>query len=117
MIVRTWRCQALADRADAYHAYLTGTVFRSLDDIDGHRGAYLLRRDLDGESAGQVEFQAITFWDSVEAIKQYAGEEIGVAVVKPEAKAMLSDFDRFVHHYTLIHDTVRDGGGSLHPPL
>jgi heme-degrading monooxygenase HmoA len=102
MIVRTWRCQATAEQADAYAKYLTGTVFASVERLAGHRGAYLLRREVEG----QVEFLAVTFWDSVEAIKEYAGETIDTAVVKPEAQAMLSAFDSFVHHYALVHDTV-----------
>jgi heme-degrading monooxygenase HmoA len=106
MIVRTWRCQSPAAQADAYYAYLTGTVFASVEKIAGHRGAYLLRREV----ADQVEFVAITFWDSVEAIKEYAGETIDTAVVKPEAQAMLSDFDTFVRHYTIAHNTVGQKG-------
>jgi hypothetical protein len=89
MIVRTWKCQALAAQADAYHAYLIGTVFASLQPIQGHRGAYLLKREV-GE---RIEFEVISFWDTTEAIKQYAG-------------AMLAQFDEFVDHYTLAHDTV-----------
>jgi heme-degrading monooxygenase HmoA len=106
MIVRTWRCQATAARADAYAEYLTGTVFASLETIAGHRGGYLLRREVED----QVEFLAVTFWNSVEAIKEYAGETIDTAVVKPEARAMLSAFDPFVHHYAIVHDTVGQKG-------
>ena len=102
MIVRTWKCQALAAHADAYQAYLLGTVFASLQPIQGHRGAYLLKR----EAGDRIEFEVISFWDTTDAIKEYAGEEIGRAMVKPEARAMLAQFDEFVHHYTLAHDTV-----------
>jgi heme-degrading monooxygenase HmoA len=106
MIVRTWRCQATAEQADAYARYLTGTVFASVERIAGHRGAYLLRREVEG----QVEFLAVTFWDSVEAIKEYAGETIDTAVVKPEAQALLSDFDTFVRHYAIAYNTVGENG-------
>jgi hypothetical protein len=102
MIVRTWKCQALAAQAEAYHAYLIGTVFASLQPIQGHRGAYLLKREV----GDRIEFEVISFWDTTEAIKEYAGEEIGRAMVKPEARAMLVQFDEFVYHYTLAHDTV-----------
>ena len=106
MIARTWRCQSPVALADDYYHYLTGTIFASLARIDGHRGAYLLRRAV-GE---QVEFVAVTFWDSYEAIKQYAGDTVDIAVVKPEAQAMLSDYDTFVHHYTVAHDTMTGMG-------
>ena len=102
MIVRTWRCQPITEQADAYARYLTGTVFASLEGIVGHRGGYLLWREVEG----QAEFLAVTFWDSFEAIKEYAGETIDTAVVKPEAQAMLAAYDPFVHHYALAHDTV-----------
>jgi heme-degrading monooxygenase HmoA len=106
MIVRTWRCQPTTEQADAYARYLTGTVFASLEGIAGHRGGYLLRREVEG----QIEFLAVTFWDSVEAIKEYAGETIDTAVVKPEARAMLSEFDTFVRHYAIVHNTVGEKG-------
>lgn len=102
MIVRTWRCWATIGGADAYAAYLTGTVFAGLQRIAGHRGAQLLRR----EDAGRVEFVAISYWDTVEAIRQYAGADISRAMVKPEARAMLADFDEVVNHYDLSYDTI-----------
>lgn len=105
MIVRTWRCRATPEGADAYERYLTGTVFAGLATIAGHRGVELLRREVDG----LVEFVALSFWDSFDAIREYAGENVDLAMVKPEARAMLADFDTFVEHYELRHDTVRGG--------
>lgn len=102
MIVRTWRCRPHADQVDTYRDYLTGTVFRGLAEIHGHRGAQLLRRQV----AGRVEFVAVSYWDSVAAISEYAGEDIDLAMVKPEARAMLAWFDEAVCHYDLVHDTV-----------
>jgi heme-degrading monooxygenase HmoA len=102
MIVRTWRCWATPEGADAYAAYLTGTVFAGLQQIVGHHGAQLLRR----EDAGRIEFVAISYWDTVEAIQQYAGADISRAMVKPEARAMLADFDEIVNHYEMPYDTV-----------
>lgn len=102
MIVRTWRCWATPERADEYAAYLTGTVFAGLKQIVGHRGAQMLRR----EDAGRVEFVAISYWDTVEAIGQYAGADISRAMVKPEARAMLADFDEVVNHYHMPYNTI-----------
>ncbi len=109
MIVRTWRCRAMVAQAEAYQAYLINTIFHRLKAIDGHRGAYLLRRELTGDRAGQIEFQAVTFWDSVAAIKEYSGEQIDRAVVQPEAKALLADFDEHVEHYQIAYDTMTQG--------
>ncbi|MBS0517373.1 MAG: hypothetical protein JSR90_01705 [Proteobacteria bacterium] len=63
--------------------------------LPGHRGAWLLRRDLDG----QVEFLVLTLWDSLDAIRAFAGGDLSVAVVEPEGRAALETFDDFASHY------------------
>jgi heme-degrading monooxygenase HmoA len=95
MIARVWRGAATKENADAYRRHATQNVFPELAGIDGHRGAFLLAR----ESSGEVEFIALTLWDSIEAVKRFAGANPDVAVVEPEAKAVLSNFDDFVRHY------------------
>ena len=50
MIARLWRGQATNAQADAYFRHVTGTVFPSLKDLAGHRGAWLLRRQADGRN-------------------------------------------------------------------
>jgi hypothetical protein len=97
MIVRIWRGQATADKADAYFKHVTGTVFPELKTLAGHQGAWLLRREVDG----QTEFLAVTFWESLDSIRSFAGDEIGTAIVEPEARAVLSGFDDFARHYEL----------------
>lgn len=94
MIARTWRGQAKASKADAYYRHFTTNVAPHLKEIPGHKGAYLLRR----EAKGEVEFPAVTFWDSIKTIKGFAGLKPDVAVVEPEARAALSAFDDFVNH-------------------
>jgi heme-degrading monooxygenase HmoA len=99
MIVRIWRGAAERNRADAYHSHVTGKVFPSLAKIEGHRGAYLLRRSV-GE---RVEFLAVTLWDSLDSIKKFAGADPDVAVVEPEARAVLAEFDERVRHYEVAY--------------
>jgi heme-degrading monooxygenase HmoA len=99
MIVRMWRGQAKAENADAYERFVTTKVFAALPAIAGHRGAYLLRRAIGDE----VEFIAVTLWESLAAIRGFAGENIERAVVEPEARAILSSFDDFVRHFELAH--------------
>ncbi|HET6621945.1 MAG TPA: hypothetical protein VFG64_18550 [Dongiaceae bacterium] len=101
MIVRMWRGQAMAANADACQRFVTGQVFAGLPAIPGHRGAYLLKRPV-GE---EVEFIAVTLWDSLDAIRGFAGEHIEHAVVEPEARAVLSSFDDVVRHFELAHAT------------
>jgi len=103
MIVRTWRGTATTVNADSYQQHFTTNVVPHLNDIDGHRGAYLLRRELDG----QVEFLAVTLWESMETIREFAGAKPEVAIVEPEARAVLSGFDDFAHHYEVAYSSIQ----------
>lgn len=99
MIVRMWRGQAKAANADAYERFVTTKVFAGLPAIAGHRGAYLLKRP----AGDEVEFIAVTLWESLASIRGFAGEKIDRAVVEPEARAVLSRFDDVVRHFELAH--------------
>ncbi len=103
MIARLWRGQAAAASADTYQRHFATAVVPHLKDIPGHRGAYLLRREVDGG----VEFLAVTLWDSIETVKGFTGPDPDVAVVEPEARAALTGFDDFARHYEVAHSTVR----------
>lgn len=54
--------------------------------------------------AGETAFLVLTFWDSLEAVRGFAGEDIGRAVVEPEAEAALRRFDEVVWHYEVMED-------------
>lgn len=95
MIARLWRGQADAAKADAYSRHVTGAVFPSLKNLAGHRGAWLLRREVDG----RTEFLAVTLWESRAAIEAFTGPDIAKAVVEPEARAVLDEFDDLASHY------------------
>ena len=102
LTVRTWSARADAEGAGSYTRYFTGTLLPELRKLPGFEGAYLLRRDLDGD--GTVELTAHTFWESPEAIRAFAGDDITVAIVEPEAQAMLLDFDRTATHRIVAAD-------------
>ena len=92
MIASLWRGSARSpEAADAYQRHVTTRVLPSLSSIEGHRGAHVLRRD--------QEFLVITFWESMTAIRRFAGEDPERAVVEPEARAALAEYDDFVRHY------------------
>jgi heme-degrading monooxygenase HmoA len=97
MIARIWRGQATASNAPRYQEHATQHVFPSLAALPGHRGACLLTR----ETKGDVEFLAVTLWESIDSVKAFAGDDPEVAVVEPEARAVLSDFDGFARHYEI----------------
>jgi len=102
MIVRSWHATATAEGAAAYREHFTDSVLPELQRIDGHQGAYLLRRDHDG----QVELQVLTLWESLEAIRGFAGASLDRAVVEPVAQAALVTYDTTVTHHTVVVDTV-----------
>jgi heme-degrading monooxygenase HmoA len=102
VIVRSWHATATTEGAAAYREHFTDSVLPELQRIDGHQGAYLLRRDHDG----QVELQVLTLWDSPEAIRGFAGSSLERAVVEPVAQAALATYDTTVTHHTVVVDTV-----------
>ena len=81
--------------------HATGTVFPSLKDLGGHQDAWLLRREVDS----RTEFLAVTLWESRQAIEAFAGADIDKAIVEPEARAMLAEFDDFARHYEVAFRT------------
>jgi heme-degrading monooxygenase HmoA len=96
MIARRWRGWADGSaRADAYVTYFEGTVRPQLERLDGFLGASVERIEEDG---GRTEIVVVTRWASMDAIRAFAGEDPDVAVVEPEARAVLSDFETRVRH-------------------
>ena len=106
LIVRTWLATASRAGAGEYTRYFAGTLLPQLRELAGFAGAYLLRRDLDQE--GTAELTAHTFWNSREAIRAFAGDDITIAIVEPEAQAMLLDFDRTATHRSVVADARTD---------
>jgi heme-degrading monooxygenase HmoA len=100
MIARIWRGTATTAKANDYYRHFTTAVAPHLRNIDGHKGVLLLRRDVDG----QVEYVAVTLWDSIETVKNFAGPKPDVAIVEPEGQAALSAFDDFATHYEVAYD-------------
>jgi heme-degrading monooxygenase HmoA len=105
VIARLWRGRADLENAPDYVTHVAETVFPSLQDMPGHRGAQLLRRSI----GDQVEFLAVTFWDSPDDIRQFAGADIDVAKIEPRAKELLSDYDRFARHFEIAHVSGEPG--------
>jgi hypothetical protein len=102
MIVRTWSATADSAGAGNYSRYFAGTLLPELRKLPGFAGACLLSRDV-GEG-GTAELTAHTFWVSAEAISAFAGDDITLSVVEPEAQAMLLDFDRTATHRSVLLD-------------
>ena len=104
MIARFWKARATPDRAREYEAYLRSTVVPELTAIHGYHGVTLLER----ERGGIVDVTVITWWESLEAIRAFAGEAAETAVVHDSAARMLLDFDREVsHHEVIVHSVPK----------
>jgi heme-degrading monooxygenase HmoA len=95
MISRLWHGWTTRENADAYERLLRAEILPGIHRVHGFKEAELLRRDVEQE----VEFVTITRFDSVEALKEFAGEDYEVAVVPPVARKLLSRFDARSAHY------------------
>ena len=97
MISRIWHGWTSPGNADAYEALLKSEIFVGIRDrqIPGFRGIQLFRRDLGVE----VEFVTVMWFDSLDAVRAFAGEDYEVAVVPPKARALLARFDARSQHY------------------
>jgi hypothetical protein len=100
MISRIWHGWTSRESADAYEALLRGEIFAGIAgrSIAGYRGIHLLRRDVSEE----VEFMTVMWFDSIEAVKMFAGEDHEAAVVPPKARVLLSRFDQRSAHYEIL---------------
>ena len=97
MISRIWHGWTTPGNANTYEALLREEIFRGIvdRDIPGFRGIDLLRRPA-GE---EVEFVTVMWFDNLEAIREFAGEDYEVAVVPPSARKVLRRFDARSAHY------------------
>jgi len=98
MIGRLWRGWATVKHAQAYEKLFRTHILSGLQLIDGFTGAYVLRRDVEEE----VEIVTITLFESMEAIRAFAGTEPTLAHITPEARQLLSRFEDTVIHYEVV---------------
>ena len=98
MIVRAWRGYASAAAPDAYPKHMLERVRPNLERLSGFQGLTLLRCDLGAE----IEYLVLTLWESMDAVRAFAGEDPERAVVEPEARAALTRFDEQVTHYDVL---------------
>ena len=105
MITRRWTASSRgSEQADAYVAHFEGSVRPRLERIGGFLGATLDRIQHDGET----EIVVVSRWESMDAIRAFAGEDVTLAVVEPEARALLSKFDGRVQHIELADGQAFD---------
>jgi heme-degrading monooxygenase HmoA len=95
MIARMWHGWTKPHDADTYETLLRDEMFPSMRRIQGFEGAYLLRR----VAGGEVEFVTVTLFNSMDAVRRFAGDDHETAVLHPKAVTLLSRHDPKSVHY------------------
>jgi heme-degrading monooxygenase HmoA len=101
MIARVWHGWTAPGNADTYESLLKNEIFAGIlaRGIGGFRRIHLLRR----ATGAEVEFVTIMEFDSLEAVRRFAGDDHEAAVVPPQARAVLSHFDARSQHDEMRH--------------
>ena len=108
MIARIWRGAVRPGDGDAYVAYIEETGMREYRETAGNISAYMLRRDL----PDRTEIVTLTFWESMEAIRHFAGDDPDIAVYYPEDDRFLIERPPDVEHYEVA---VSEPSGLIPP--
>jgi len=98
VIARTWHGRVPTDKADAYHRYLLETGVKEYRATEGNQGVNVLR-NVEG---GEAHFLLLTFWESWDAIKKFAGDDAERARYYPEDADYLLEFEPTVTHYEVL---------------
>lgn len=116
MIARIWRGATLVEQADAYLDHLRATGLVDYARTPGNQGVTVLRRDL-GE---HTEILLISMWDSMDAVRTFAGDHPEASVYYPEDESYLLAMEPFVRHYEvaerLLPDTQPQAAVQPQPP-
>ena len=102
MISRIWHGYTTRENADTYQKLLENEIFVSINNrnIHGYKGIQLLRREMQSTT----EFITIMWFDSIDAVKEFAGQDFEKAVVPDKAQKILSNFDKTSQHYNVLID-------------
>jgi heme-degrading monooxygenase HmoA len=98
VIARVWTGEVRRANAETYADYIRETGFGEYGETAGNRGAWLLRRD-DGEATC---FVALSLWDSLDAVRGFAGDDVEAAVLYPEDERYLRPGSSSITHYEVI---------------
>src|SRR6266542_6022029 len=98
MIARLWHGLTNKEDSEKYERLLLDEILPGIHRVEGYRGAYLLRREV----AEGTEFVTLTLFESMDAVRRFAGEDYEKAVVPEEARRLLARFDARSGHYTIL---------------
>lgn len=104
MIARIWHGWTTKANADVYESILRDGIFVGIQNrqLKGLKGIQVLRR----EHPEEIEFLVITRFESLDAVRNFAGENYEDCVVPPEARAVLVRFDLKVKHYEVREELL-----------
>lgn len=98
MIARTWHGVTPTSKADAYFEYLEESGVKEYRRTPGNRGVYVLRRTV----GDRADFLLISFWDSYDAIRAFAGDDFEKARYFAKDREFLLEFEPNVTHYEVL---------------
>ena len=98
MIVRMWHGRVPTSKADEYAQFTVGRAIPDYRSVPGNISAHVLQR----REGDITHFITLTFWESLEAIKGFAGQDVEAAKYYPEDQDFLLEFEPTVVHYEVI---------------
>ncbi len=96
--MRIWHGRVPTSKANAYRAFLNDRAIPDYKSVEGNRGVYILER----REGAVTHFLTLTFWESWEAVRRFAGEDVEAAKYYPEDEEFLLEFEPRVVHYEVV---------------
>ncbi|MAB79512.1 MAG: hypothetical protein CMJ89_09190 [Planctomycetes bacterium] len=100
MIVRTWKAHTTSELEPKYLEQVRAVVIPHLQNFSGYKGAHFTKRNIDGG----LEILVLTYWESRDALRAFAGADEAQAYMPPEIAATLSSYDDTSDHYEVLID-------------
>jgi heme-degrading monooxygenase HmoA len=107
MICRMWHGWTKASQADAYDDYLRNELFLRAErelTAKGYRGFHVLRL----QQGSEVEFVTLAWFESLDAVRSFAGANYEIPVISEKARGLLSHYDERVSHFELSASSWRE---------
>jgi heme-degrading monooxygenase HmoA len=104
MIVRSWTARATPENAERYMHHFRDAVAPALDALAGFLGASVLQRTDTSSGEPRIEIVVLTRWQTMDAVRAFAGDRVDAAVIEPAAAAVLEHYDHEVIHYSVAYD-------------
>lgn len=107
VIVRIWHGRVPEGKAEAYRDFLVRRAVPDYESVEGNLGVEILVR----KSGGVADFLILSYWESMEAVRRFAGEDYERAKYYEEDKDFLLEFEPNVQHYRIVWSSRRFGAG------